>query len=330
MLLQVNDISFEGLSNDEAVKALREAVQQPGPIKLVVAKCWDSTPRGYFTLPRHEQARPVDPLSWLAHTQAVQNTYNNPGQQVLIHQQNANYRQSMMNSTTNMSSTISSNMTGDNQGYVLDLNLTVNSDMDTIVRAMAEPDSGLDIRDRVWLKIPIPRSFLGSDLVNWLFNHVDGFVNRNDARKYASSMLKAGYIRHTVHKLTFSEQCYYVFGDLYAQGLSQLTLDEEPEDYESVSDQTNTDPRSGESILSVTRQNTVTTFGFVDKNNAPLPSPSHSFLSESQNSSFALVGPKSSSTSTSSASEVRRTMTLPRGNKGTLPRSTDNSFIDVM
>jgi hypothetical protein len=65
--------------------------------------------------------------------------------------------------------------------------------------------------------------FLGSDLVNWLFEHVDGFVNRNDARKYASSMLKAGYIRHTVHKLTFSEQCYYVFGDLYAQGMHLLT-----------------------------------------------------------------------------------------------------------
>ncbi len=56
-------------------------------------------------------------------------------------------------------------------------------------------------------------------MVNWLFEHVDGFVNRNDARKYASSMLKAGYLRHTVHKLTFSEQCYYVFGDLYSQGM---------------------------------------------------------------------------------------------------------------
>ena len=33
--------------------------------------------------------------------------------------------------------------------------------MDTIVRAMAEPDSGLDIRDRIWLKMPIPKSFLG-------------------------------------------------------------------------------------------------------------------------------------------------------------------------
>jgi len=145
------------------------------PIKLVVAKCWDPTPRGYFTLPRHEQARPVDPLSWLAHTQAVQNTYNNPQQQILLH-----HRQSLLNSTTNMSSTISStnNTMVDNQrelkftkeifilyefilDFGLDLNLTINSDMDTIVRAMAEPDSGLDIRDRIWLKMPIPRSFLG-------------------------------------------------------------------------------------------------------------------------------------------------------------------------
>jgi segment polarity protein dishevelled len=60
-------------------------------------------------------------------------------------------------------------------------------------------------------------------LVNWLFENVDGFVNRNDARKYASSMLKAGYIRHTVHKLTFSEQCYYVFGDIYSQGMNNVS-----------------------------------------------------------------------------------------------------------
>jgi hypothetical protein len=125
---------------------------------------------------------------------------------------------------------------------------------------------------------------IGSDLVNWLFEHVDGFVNRNDARKYASSMLKAGYIRHTVHKLTFSEQCYYIFGDLYTQGISQLTLDEEPEDYETVSDQTSIDHRSGDSLLTNSRQNTVTTFGFVDKNNAPLSSPSHSLLHDTHHS----------------------------------------------
>lgn len=54
----------------------------------------------------------------------------------------------------------------------------------------------------------------GSDVVDWLYHHVEGFPERREARKYASGLLKAGLIRHTVNKITFSEQCYYVFGDL--------------------------------------------------------------------------------------------------------------------
>lgn len=107
----------------------------------------------------------------------------------------------------------------------------------------------------------------GSDVVDWLYSHVEGFQDRREARKYACNLLKvnalfelvchvlrlnrslllllsffsvfwffdffyfcdvlfaphiclylvvyqAGFIRHTVNKITFSEQCYYVFGDL--------------------------------------------------------------------------------------------------------------------
>ena len=54
----------------------------------------------------------------------------------------------------------------------------------------------------------------GSELVDWLYQHVDGFGDRRDAKRYAANMLKSGYIRHTVNKLSFSEQCYYVTGDL--------------------------------------------------------------------------------------------------------------------
>lgn len=67
---------------------------------------------------------------------------------------------------------------------------------------------------------PVPESrnphlFLaGADVVDWLFSRVEGFKDRRDARKYASSLLKHGYLRHTVNKITFSEQCYYTFGDL--------------------------------------------------------------------------------------------------------------------
>lgn len=58
----------------------------------------------------------------------------------------------------------------------------------------------------------------GADVVDWLNSHVEGFLDRRDARKYASQMLKAGYIRHTVNKITFSEQCYYIFGDVLSHG----------------------------------------------------------------------------------------------------------------
>jgi segment polarity protein dishevelled len=42
-----------------------------------------------------------------------------------------------------------------------EIQLTVNTDMPTIVRTMARPDSGLEIRDRMWLKITIPNAFIG-------------------------------------------------------------------------------------------------------------------------------------------------------------------------
>lgn len=71
MILQVNDVSFEHMSNDDAVKVLREAVQKPGPITLVVVKCFDSSPKGIFSIPRSEPVRPIDPGAWVAHTEAA-------------------------------------------------------------------------------------------------------------------------------------------------------------------------------------------------------------------------------------------------------------------
>lgn len=39
--------------------------------------------------------------------------------------------------------------------------LTVESDMLTIVKAMTNPESGLEVKDRMWLKLLIPNSFIG-------------------------------------------------------------------------------------------------------------------------------------------------------------------------
>jgi segment polarity protein dishevelled len=94
--------------------------------------------------------------------------------------------------------------------------LTITTPMYRIAKMLTNPTSGLEVKDRVWLKMTIPKSFIGSDMVDWLHTNVDGFLDRRHARKYAALMLKHGFIRHTVNKITFSEQCYYVFGDFKA------------------------------------------------------------------------------------------------------------------
>lgn len=39
--------------------------------------------------------------------------------------------------------------------------LNIHSDMMAVVKAMANPESGLEVRDRMWLKVTIPNAFIG-------------------------------------------------------------------------------------------------------------------------------------------------------------------------
>ncbi|KAM5151452.1 segment polarity protein dishevelled homolog DVL-2 isoform 3-T3 [Callospermophilus lateralis] len=224
MLLQVNDMNFENMSNDDAVRVLRDIVHKPGPIVLTVAKCWDPSPQAYFTLPRNEPIQPIDPAAWVSHSAALTGTFPAyPGS-------------SSMSTITSGSSLPDGDSTVHPHGRLVGWpwvgvgpvpyfplsslsgcegrGLSIHMDMASVTKAMAAPESGLEVRDRMWLKITIPNAFLGSDVVDWLYHHVEGFPERREARKYASGLLKAGLIRHTVNKITFSEQCYYVFGDL--------------------------------------------------------------------------------------------------------------------
>lgn len=191
MILQVNDVNFENMTNDEAVRVLREVVQKPGPIKLVVAKCWDPNPKGYFTIPRTEPVRPIDPGAWVAHTQAL-TSHPDSGVGGLHHHSGGSI-------ITDISEPIKERLDRNN--------------LEEIVKAMTKPDSGLEIRDRMWLKITIPNAFIGADAVNWVLENVEDVPDRRTARCIVSSMLRNNLIKHTVNKLTFSEQCYYILSD---------------------------------------------------------------------------------------------------------------------
>ncbi|KAK2082081.1 Segment polarity protein dishevelled DVL-1 [Saguinus oedipus] len=210
MLLQVNDMNFENMSNDEAVRVLREIVPQTGPISLTVAKCWDPRPRSYFTVPRADPVQPIDPAAWLSHTAALTGAL-------------PRYSTSPCSSaiTRTGSSSLTSSVPGAPQ--LEEAPLQVRSDMGAVVRVMQLPNSGLEIRDRLWLKITIANAVIGADMVDWLYTHLEGFKERWEARKYASSLLKHGLLRHMVNKITFSEQCYYIFGDL-CSNLAALNL----------------------------------------------------------------------------------------------------------
>uniref|UniRef100_A0AAQ4PWZ3 Dishevelled segment polarity protein 3a n=1 Tax=Gasterosteus aculeatus aculeatus TaxID=481459 RepID=A0AAQ4PWZ3_GASAC len=227
MLLQVNDINFENMSNDDAVRVLRDIVHKPGPITLTVAKCWDPNPRSCFALPRSEPIRPIDPAAWVSHTAAMTGVYPAYGMSP------------SMSTVTSTSSSISSSIPETERFD--DFHLSIHSDMATVAKAMACPESGLEVRDRMWLKITIANAFIGSDVVDWLFHHVEGFSDRREARKYASNLLKAGFIRHTVNKITFSEQCYYVFGDLCGN-MTHLSLHEHDGSSGGASDQDTVPP----------------------------------------------------------------------------------------
>ena len=39
--------------------------------------------------------------------------------------------------------------------------LTLTSPIYRVAKAMAQPDSGLEVKDRTWLKMTIPKSFIG-------------------------------------------------------------------------------------------------------------------------------------------------------------------------
>lgn len=53
-----------------------------------------------------------------------------------------------------------------------DFHLSIHSDMATVAKAMACPESGLEVRDRMWLKITIANAFIGTSVraedVVWL------------------------------------------------------------------------------------------------------------------------------------------------------------------
>uniref|UniRef100_A0A0N5AQT4 Dishevelled n=1 Tax=Syphacia muris TaxID=451379 RepID=A0A0N5AQT4_9BILA len=151
MIIQVNDIPLDNLTNDHAVDILKRVVAKRGILTLTIAKMWNSVAERTFPVQRYndEPVRPIDLNAWIKHTNAMQ-------------EQRSNF------------------------------------DKVNIVRMMASPGSGLRRKDHFWLKMLIPNSFLGAELVDWLMEHIEGFDQRKQARQFASDLLAEKLIIHFV------------------------------------------------------------------------------------------------------------------------------------
>lgn len=201
-LIQVNEVNLEELTNEEAVKVLKDAVIKRGPLKLVVAK-FIETNKNDPIAGLKEPVHPIDTAAWVAHAQAV----------TIPNHEHANSATSSPSFGSNAHDTdcIRPASTGVGRlGSGLRLN-HVTTDLKDIVHHMKMPEHGLEIKDREWLKIHIPKAFLGSDLLTWLERNVYGFTNEREAKKFASMMLKEGYIRDPISKKSFSSKSYYTF-----------------------------------------------------------------------------------------------------------------------
>ncbi|GMS87135.1 hypothetical protein PENTCL1PPCAC_9310 [Pristionchus entomophagus] len=201
MILQVNEVAFDNFTNDQAVDVLRD-----------------------------EPVRPIDTGAWIQHTNAMRGAMPSilegsegaptplPGDRLHHHQQPRPATSSSATSTgSNGQNTVVGGGSGGMPGTLPPIpRLELGTDKKRVVEVMTRPGSGLDIKNRTWLKISIPMSFLGSDLVDWLLEHISGLRERKEARKYAAELLKFHLIAHVVNKITFTEQCYYVLGDACA------------------------------------------------------------------------------------------------------------------
>ncbi|KAK6010707.1 domain found in Dishevelled, Egl-10, and Pleckstrin, partial [Ostertagia ostertagi] len=231
-IVQVNNRSFENLTEAQAVRVLREVAAAKKPLVLFVAKY--SRGNDYDPLSTlASETLPLDVSLWVqtaAQCSERQRIYRERGlsdeltetfdentlgtmRETDDEEERALYEQRRHGVPQVNIEELERRRENEQNEHKATQRLSITMDPVIILRALARPDSGLQVKNRKWLKILVPMSFIGRDLVDWLLEHVEDLSDRKAARHYAAELLKAGLIRHVVSKLTFTEKCYYVFGD---------------------------------------------------------------------------------------------------------------------
>ncbi|CAD5210438.1 unnamed protein product [Bursaphelenchus okinawaensis] len=239
-IVQVDNTSFEELTDEQVVSLLRKVSNQKRMVRIVVARYKRDSDQRSDALSALCETAEIDVSLWVEATkQAGQDLpfddyHPNPNASAHVNEaadETSDEERAAYDDRRNgigahfvpqvklMRAIQQRDINGVN-GQPQDLpndenerqiRLSSSDPMEIIIRQMARLDSGLKVKDRKWLKIPIPMSFIGHELVNWLLENVDGLDNRKQARNFAKQLLEKGFIKHAVNMNSFSEKCYYKF-----------------------------------------------------------------------------------------------------------------------
>lgn len=117
-----------------------------------------------------EPIRPIDPSAWVQQTNQMQAEYayggrpftGSPTLSTMTSNSSPSVSSSVPESermshthTVILTYTVTHTLTGEAA------RLTITTPMYRIAKMLSNPSSGLDVKDRVWLKMPIPKSFIG-------------------------------------------------------------------------------------------------------------------------------------------------------------------------
>uniref|UniRef100_A0AC35U4N9 PDZ domain-containing protein n=1 Tax=Rhabditophanes sp. KR3021 TaxID=114890 RepID=A0AC35U4N9_9BILA len=235
-LLEVNGNSFLHFSNDQAVELLKNEILKRGPIRLKISKRFPTiaanplVSKSFGSLKRDGLTRKslhvspsyrgtdmqLDEQVWVPQKSSSMRDvmrHLNPTQTMMpaikeTHENPNSISPSALRRQTPVKSSRKNSIRSSNgKQYNMD------SDKEDVVQAMCLPNSYLEAKERTWLKITHPMCFLGKHLLDWLLSNVEGMNDRRVAKMYAFELLQEKLIVHVICRYTFSEQCYYVFGE---------------------------------------------------------------------------------------------------------------------
>ncbi|KAI6174602.1 hypothetical protein M3Y97_01008800 [Aphelenchoides bicaudatus] len=269
-IIQVDGASFEHLTNDQCINLLKKAANERRDIDLIVAK--RVTDQRSETLSALCDTMPVDVSMWVETTKqpgvepALFENHNvekassvagktdaTSDEELAAYKDRRNgigahFVPMVMQAKQLQKEQFQRKILVDNEEDADRTVLSIHDPPASIVQFMARPNSGLLIKDRKWLKIPILMSFIGHELVNWLLEKVHGFESRKQARTFANRLLELGLIKHAVNMNRFSEK-YKISAERQRLEQQSKSNGESPTEITYMSGPSSNSPRQQQRLL---------------------------------------------------------------------------------